>query len=276
MKSRAPQGRTRAHGRAHHRSTNCAQPAPSHGAQPRPAATRGRPSSRNLARRSGEGGDVPCATICATHRHLPAAMRGQRAWSTTGDGIPSSACTRRPDEIGTDGFSSSRLAGKNSGGTWRRRRRQRFLEEGRGGGYKSLGLGFCVLVIKEHCDVLSMQMDSDLVIYRTTTVRTFQVITICRVDKSESTGCVLGKWVYLVTLSMSLFNLQDVCIVIGSLATLDLPMVVDLIGIYVLKGPYCTLTMIDWFLQALSVIPRGSWGDVARRFTMIRWASPKL
>ncbi|KZV31937.1 hypothetical protein F511_13376 [Dorcoceras hygrometricum] len=71
---------------------------------------------------------------------------------------------------------------------------------------------------------------------------------------------------------MSLFDLQDVCIVIGSLATLDLPMVVDLIGIYVLKGPYCTLTMTDWFLQALSVIPRGSWGDVARRFTMIRWA----
>ncbi|KZV37086.1 hypothetical protein F511_15032 [Dorcoceras hygrometricum] len=37
---------------------------------------------------------------------------------------------------------------------------------------------------------------------------------------------------------MSLFDLQDVCIAIGSLATLDLPMVVDLIGIYVLKGPY--------------------------------------
>ncbi|KZV23903.1 DTW domain-containing family protein [Dorcoceras hygrometricum] len=70
---------------------------------------------------------------------------------------------------------------------------------------------------------------------------------------------------------MSLIDLQDVCIVIGSLATLDSPMVVDLIGIYVLKGPYCTLTMTDWFLQALSVIPRGSWGDVARRFTMIRW-----
>ncbi|KZV17559.1 hypothetical protein F511_37255 [Dorcoceras hygrometricum] len=75
---------------------------------------------------------------------------------------------------------------------------------------------------------------------------------------------------------MSLFDLQDVCIVIGSLATLDLPMVVDLIGIYVLKGPYCTLTTTKWFLQALSVIPRGSWGDVARRFTMIRWARPKL
>ncbi|KZV41234.1 hypothetical protein F511_41338 [Dorcoceras hygrometricum] len=71
---------------------------------------------------------------------------------------------------------------------------------------------------------------------------------------------------------MSLFDLQDVCIAIGSIATLDLPMVVDLIGIYGLKGPYCTLTTIDWFLQALSVIPRGSWGDVARRFTMIRWA----
>ncbi|KZV42982.1 hypothetical protein F511_42065 [Dorcoceras hygrometricum] len=71
---------------------------------------------------------------------------------------------------------------------------------------------------------------------------------------------------------MSLFDLQDVCIAIGSLATLDLPMVVDLIGIYGLKGLYCTLTTTDWFLQALSVIPRGSWGDVARRFTMIRWA----
>ncbi|KZV22334.1 hypothetical protein F511_05288 [Dorcoceras hygrometricum] len=48
-------------------------------------------------------------------------------------------------------------------------------------------------------------------------------------------------------------------------------MIVDLIGIFVLKGSYCMLTMTDWFLQALSVIPRGSWGDVARRFTMIRW-----
>ncbi|KZV41627.1 hypothetical protein F511_21929 [Dorcoceras hygrometricum] len=74
---------------------------------------------------------------------------------------------------------------------------------------------------------------------------------------------------------MSLFDLQDVCIAIGSIATLDLPMVVDLIGIYGLKGPYYTLNTTDWFLQALSVIPRGSWGDVARRFTMIRWADTK-
>ncbi|KZV41850.1 hypothetical protein F511_29050 [Dorcoceras hygrometricum] len=107
-----------------------------------------------------------------------------------------------------------------------------------------------------------MQIDSDLVIYRTTLLRTFQV----------STRSVLGKCVYLVTLAMSLFDLQDVCIAIGSIATLDLPMVVDLIGIYGLKGPYRTLITTDWFLQALSVIPRGSWGDVARRFTMIRWA----
>ncbi|KZV40166.1 hypothetical protein F511_29710 [Dorcoceras hygrometricum] len=90
---------------------------------------------------------------------------------------------------------------------------------------------------------------------------------------SLSTRCVLGKWV--VTHTMSLFDLRDVCMVIGSLATLDLPMVVDLIGIFVLKGPYCTLTMTNWFLQALSVIPRGSWGDVARRFTMIRWERTK-
>ncbi|KZV40610.1 plasma membrane ATPase 1-like [Dorcoceras hygrometricum] len=82
----------------------------------------------------------------------------------------------------------------------------------------------------------------------------------------QSTRSVLGKCVYLVTLAMSLFDLQDVCIAIGSIATLDLPMVVDLIGIYGLKGPYCTLTTTNWFLQALSVIPRGSWVDVARRF----------
>ncbi|KZV16012.1 hypothetical protein F511_14378 [Dorcoceras hygrometricum] len=75
---------------------------------------------------------------------------------------------------------------------------------------------------------------------------------------------------------MSLFDLQDVCIAIGSITTLDLPMVVDLIGIYGLKGPYRTLTTTNWFLQTLSVIPRGSWGDVARRFTMIRWESPEF
>ncbi|KZV58643.1 pto-interacting protein 1-like [Dorcoceras hygrometricum] len=55
---------------------------------------------------------------------------------------------------------------------------------------------------------------------------------------SLSTRSVLGKCVYLATLAMSLFDLQDVCIAIGSIATLDLPMVVDLIGIYGLKGPY--------------------------------------
>ncbi|KZV14750.1 hypothetical protein F511_41110 [Dorcoceras hygrometricum] len=89
-----------------------------------------------------------------------------------------------------------------------------------------------------------------------------------QMDSDLSTRCVLGKWVYLITHAMSLFDLQDVCMVVGSLATLELPMVVDLTE---LKGPYCTLTMTDRFLQALSVIPRGSWGDVARRFTMIRW-----
>ncbi|KZV31177.1 hypothetical protein F511_05650 [Dorcoceras hygrometricum] len=64
---------------------------------------------------------------------------------------------------------------------------------------------------------------------------------------------------------MSLFDIQDVRIAIGSIATLDLPMVVDLIGIYGLKGPYRMLITTNWFLQALSVIPMGSWGDVGRR-----------
>ncbi|KZV29933.1 hypothetical protein F511_22824 [Dorcoceras hygrometricum] len=117
------------------------------------------------------------------------------------------------------------------------------------------------------------RIDSDLVIYRTTLVRTFQVVTICRVDKSEVLVVLISPHDSKLTLAMSLFDLQDVCIAIGSIATLDLPMVVDLIGIYGLKGPYCTLTTTNLFLQALSVIPRGSWGDVARRFTMIRWAT---
>ncbi|KZV26218.1 hypothetical protein F511_44115 [Dorcoceras hygrometricum] len=72
---------------------------------------------------------------------------------------------------------------------------------------------------------------------------------------------------------MSLFDLKDVRIAIGSIATLDLPMVVDLIGIYGLKGPYCTLTTTNWFLQALSVIPRGSWGDSPK---LLAAASPPL
>ncbi|KZV22079.1 hypothetical protein F511_28320 [Dorcoceras hygrometricum] len=63
---------------------------------------------------------------------------------------------------------------------------------------------------------------------------------------------------------------------IESLTTLDLPMVVDSIGIYEMKGPYYTLTMTDWFLQALSVIPMGSWVDVARHFTMLRWIDQKM
>ncbi|KZV20952.1 serine/threonine-protein kinase [Dorcoceras hygrometricum] len=91
----------------------------------------------------------------------------------------------------------------------------------------------------------NFKIDSDLVIYRTALLRTFQVVTICRVDKSKLHS-----------------RCQHVCIAIGSLATLDLPMVVDRIGIYGLKGPYSTLTTTDWFLQALSVIPRGSWADV--------------
>ncbi|KZV45549.1 dentin sialophosphoprotein-like [Dorcoceras hygrometricum] len=72
---------------------------------------------------------------------------------------------------------------------------------------------------------------------------------------------------------MSLFDLQDVCIAIGSIATLDLPMVVDLIGIYGLKGPYRTLTTTNWFMQALSVIPRDHVAMLLDALTMIRWAN---
>ncbi|KZV37461.1 hypothetical protein F511_14877 [Dorcoceras hygrometricum] len=63
--------------------------------------------------------------------------------STTRDGIPSSACTRRPDEICVDGFSSSNLAGTISGeeaaaaaaSGARRRRREDLRRRGGGGSY---------------------------------------------------------------------------------------------------------------------------------------------
>ncbi|KZV41463.1 plasma membrane ATPase 1-like [Dorcoceras hygrometricum] len=80
---------------------------------------------------------------------------------------------------------------------------------------------------------------------------------------SLSTRSVLGKCVYLVTLAMSLFDLQDVCIAIGSLATLDLPMVVDLIGIYGLKGPYsCTRKLMDFSTDGNS---SSRWPEQVRR-----------
>ncbi|KZV38714.1 hypothetical protein F511_18704 [Dorcoceras hygrometricum] len=44
--------------------------------------------------------------------------------------------------------------------------------------------------------------------------------------------------------------------------------------IFELKEPHCMLTMNDWFLQTLSVIPRGAWDDVVRRLTMVQWPPP--
>ncbi|KZV21047.1 3-phosphoshikimate 1-carboxyvinyltransferase [Dorcoceras hygrometricum] len=57
-----------------------------------------------------------------------------------------------------------------------------------------------------------------------------------------------------------LIDLQDVCLTIETLATFDLSMIVDAVGIFEMKGSYCTLTMTNWFLQALLVIPRGMMG----------------
>ncbi|KZV38427.1 hypothetical protein F511_37334 [Dorcoceras hygrometricum] len=51
-----------------------------------------------------------------------------------------------------------------------------------------------VYIGREHCDVLSMQIDSDLVIYRTTLVRTFQVVTIVEWISPRS-------WLYLLVLT---------------------------------------------------------------------------
>ncbi|KZV22471.1 hypothetical protein F511_19691 [Dorcoceras hygrometricum] len=114
----------------------------------------------------------------------------------------------------------------------------------------------------EHSDVLSMQMDSDLVIYRTTLVRTL-------LDKDLE--CTIVEHSDVLSMQMDSDLVIYRTTLVRTFQRLDLPMIVDLIGIFVLKGPYYTLTMTDWFLQAISVIPTESWGDVARRFTMIRW-----
>ncbi|KZV58146.1 hypothetical protein F511_02739 [Dorcoceras hygrometricum] len=98
-----------------------------------------------------------------------------------------SARTDSPRRIDRKGFSGEAAAAA--------------IEERRGG-YLLLGLGLeCGVVVlslepqckmtvlplnsgkpRKHSDVLSMQMDSDLVIYRATLVRAFQVDTIYRVD----------------------------------------------------------------------------------------------
>ncbi|KZV49140.1 hypothetical protein F511_43085 [Dorcoceras hygrometricum] len=61
----------------------------------------------------------------------------------TEDGIPSSACTRRPDEIGADGFSSLRLARNNfpaaRGGGGGAQRAAAALSDGFGSGPTGLG-----------------------------------------------------------------------------------------------------------------------------------------
>ncbi|KZV20900.1 hypothetical protein F511_27769 [Dorcoceras hygrometricum] len=79
-------------------------------------------------------------------------------------------------------------------------------------------------ISREHCDVLSMQIDSDLVIYRTTLVRTFQVIIIFSFgnlfDRSDLIGdqsCndvvvmdiviwTRARWAGLSTLLVYLYN----------------------------------------------------------------------
>ncbi|KZV32456.1 hypothetical protein F511_15714 [Dorcoceras hygrometricum] len=53
-------------------------------------------------------------------------------------------------------------------------------------------------------------------------------------------------------------DLQDVCMTIESLTTLDLPMVIGSIGIYELKGPYYTLTMTDWCIDHFLPLRPGS------------------
>ncbi|KZV34389.1 hypothetical protein F511_33742 [Dorcoceras hygrometricum] len=78
-----------------------------------------------------------------------------------------------------------------------------------------------------------------------------------------------SRWVVFLRELLS----ADICygVVLEKRVAADCLLLISLIDWYESAGPYYTLTTTNWFLQELSVIPRGSWGDVARRFTMIRW-----
>ncbi|KZV28159.1 hypothetical protein F511_10173 [Dorcoceras hygrometricum] len=73
--------------------------------------------------------------------------------------------------------------------------------------------------------------------------------------------------------SVRVFRLQrpafSASIQISPMALCDVVLVIALLPAF---SAFCS----DFSRDALSVIPTGSWGDVARRFTMIRWVSPKL
>ncbi|KZV13548.1 hypothetical protein F511_45288 [Dorcoceras hygrometricum] len=64
------------------------------------------------------------------------------------------------------------------------------------------------------------------------------------VSKSDKILFFISNLNYFVAFQLS-SDFSSFCIS----ATLDLPMVVDLIGIFESNGPYCTLTMTDWFCK---------------------------
>ncbi|KZV27670.1 hypothetical protein F511_11898 [Dorcoceras hygrometricum] len=148
---------------------------------------------------------------------------------------------------------------------------------------------------REHCDVLSMQIDSDLVIYRTTLLRTFQVAL--SVIPRGSWGDVARRFTMIRWAAKSAATLPSplsitppppppppcaaaaAAVFAGKLVSgqLDVenPFVLISSGLLVQPDEGVSDLVVDR-IGALSVIPRGSWGDVARRFTMIRWAAATL
>ncbi|KZV53059.1 hypothetical protein F511_31487 [Dorcoceras hygrometricum] len=144
--------------------------------------------------------------------------------------------------------------------------------------------------LMEHCDVLSMQMDIDLVIYRTILVRTFQVVTICRVDKSEILVVLISPHYSKHSIGYPRMSASgESSTTMHRLLHASGPHPIpppndpktnqynqDLGLIHSTNGNHLESpnegSSIDH--QALSVILRGSGGDVSRSFTMIRWQEP--
>ncbi|KZV33881.1 hypothetical protein F511_15494 [Dorcoceras hygrometricum] len=100
-----------------------------------------------------------------------------------------------------------------------------------------------VSLVGEHCDVLSMQMDSDLVIYRTTLVRISKWLPFVE-------WISLRSWLYRLALITR--NIID-----------------TLRDRTVMYANHDRLVLAGTIRDTYGIM--GSWGDVARRFTMIRW-----
>ncbi|KZV30456.1 hypothetical protein F511_23381 [Dorcoceras hygrometricum] len=218
--------------------------------------------------------------------------------SMTGIKTPSSACTRRTDEFNTDGNTSAwwpeqfRRRGGGGGGAWRRPAAATCVTLN-GSGIQ-LAVGPQPLWLRNHNFGLSQRIMVDhlatsphdhlgitdsacknqlvMVSVQYGPFNTYIPIRSTTIGKSRVAIDPIAMHTSWRSNSDIANNIGYPCMSASGESSTTMHRLLHASGSHPsVLGPYCTLTTTNWFLQALSVIPRGSWGDVARRFTMIRW-----